>query len=444
MPSPRVLISAALAASAASSAPAFDYAAPGAFADSLCDVSFSDASGAVLEFDLRRVAAVNVSVPGGQGYQVTACGVLQLSCSGLVQNLSPGIQLDGDACYEVLATGPPLHELRDPANAATGGLFTRFQSAWTMASDGGKCGDWSPVLGREEGRKLVIEHLCNASLAPGVVVALSSGENPECTYTLTIASAAACGVTPRAQPAPPVVNPGGPAMPPWRPNAGPFAPFLCSPILADAAAKQWRFALQQLYKSGSDYTVTTALGTFALNVCGHTATTCTPPYAIEARSCGDRAALATTCSDAQPPHATPLPLSQANFGGLVVSWANGAAPPPEAQCAWANGTATACTAPCRTLAWGAPFFSLANASDGAAGGLVMAMQSSLVYADEPATTPRCGFDAEGNPLFSSVAVAIACDKSEATLVIDDVRASVADACSFTVLARASAACGVPA
>ncbi len=127
-----------------------------------------------------------------------------------------------------------------------------------------------------------------------------------------------------------------------------------------------------------------------------------------------------------------------------MSWANGAAPPPEAQCAWANGTATACTAPCRTLAWGAPFFSLANASDGAAGGLVMAMQSSLVYADEPATTPRCGFDAQGNPLFSSVAVAIACDKSETTLVIDDVRASVADACSFTVMARASAACGVPA
>ena len=113
MPSPRVLISAALAASAASSAPAFDYATPGAFADSLCDVSFHDASGAVLEFDLRRVAAVNISVPGGQGYQVTSCGVLQLSCSGLVQNLSPGIQLDGDACYEVLATGPPLHELRD-------------------------------------------------------------------------------------------------------------------------------------------------------------------------------------------------------------------------------------------------------------------------------------------------------------------------------------------
>ena len=305
MPSPRVLISAALAASAASSAPAFDYAAPGAFADSLCDVSFHDASGSVLEFDLRRVAAVNVSVPGGQGYQVTSCGVLQLSCSGLVQNLSPGIQLDGDACYEVLATGPPLHELRDPANAATGGLFTRFQSAWTMASDGGKCGDWSPVLGREEGRKLVIEHLCNASLAPGVVVALSSGESPVCTYTLTIASAAACGVAPRAQPAPPVMNPGGPAMPPWRPNAGPFAPFLCSPILADAAAKQWRFALQQLYKSGSDYTVTTALGTFALNVCGHTATTCTPPYAIEVRTC-DRAALVAAPlavaarSDAQP------------------------------------------------------------------------------------------------------------------------------------------------
>jgi hypothetical protein len=74
----------------------------------------------------------------------------------------------------------------------------------------------------------------------------------------------------------------------------------------------------------------------------------------------------------------------------------------------------------------------------------MAMQSSLVYADEPATTPRCGFDSQGNPAFPSVTVTIACDKSEATLVVDDVQASVADACSFTVLARASAACGVPA
>ena len=215
-PSRALLAAAALAASAAAAAPAFDYAAPGAFADSLCDVSFRDASGAVLEIDLRGVAAVNVSVPGGQGYAVTPCGVLQLSCAGagLVQSLSPGIQLDGDACYEVLATGPPLHELRDPTNAATGGLYTRFQAAWTMASDAGKCGDWNPALGREEGRKLVIEHLCNASLAPGVVVALSSGESPVCSYTLTIASAAACGMAPRAQPAPPVVNPGGaPASP---------------------------------------------------------------------------------------------------------------------------------------------------------------------------------------------------------------------------------------
>ena len=136
--------------------------------------------------------------------------------------------------------------------------------------------------------------------------------------------------------------------------------------------------------------------------------------------------------------------SQANFGGLVVAWANGVAPPPETRCAWTNGSATPCTAPCRTLGWGAPIFSLANASDGAAGGLVMALQGSLVYADEPASTPRCGFDAQGNPLFPSVAVAIACDKSAATLVVDDVQADVADACTFLVKARASAACGVPA
>jgi hypothetical protein len=420
----RALVAAAAAAAAplsARAAPAFSYAAPGAFADSLCDVSFADAAGRVFEFDLRGVAAVAVNVSGGQGYQVAACGVLALSCAGqgLVTDIAPAVQLDGNGnCYETLATGPPLHELRDPANAATGGLVTRFQSAWTMSSDGRKCGDWNPAHGREMGRTLVIEHLCNASMAPGAVVAVASSEAPACTYTLTIASAAACGAVPRSQPAPPVVNPAGaPTTPPWAPGAGPYAPYVCSPTLADASGAKYAFALASLFSADADYVVKGADGTsYALNVCGNTRTTCMPAYSVAA-----------------------------SFGALVAAWPGGAPPPPDAKCSWANGTTAPCTPPCRTLGEGAPLFSLLNASDGAAGGLLMAVQSELVSGDEPAIYQTCGYDGNGDALFPSVAAAIKCDPSVATLALDGVSCSSgADgSCVFTVQARSSKACGAP-
>ena len=87
-------------------------------------------------------------------------------------------------------------------------------------------------------------------------------------------------------------------------------------------------------------------------------------------------------------------------------------------------------------------WSLADAANGATGGLVMALQGDLASADEPAAFPRCGWDANGDPLFPSVTAVIACDLAVATLKIDTVNASATDAaCSYAVMARSSAACG---
>ena len=389
----------------------YDYVAPGAFADNLCSLSLRDAAGQDYVFDLRGVATVNGSAGG---ISAVPCGVFPLECAlvPIPQPLGAGVQLSGPwSCFFPLSSGPPLHALADASNAASGGLVTTFQAAWRQTSDGEECHDFDPVRGRDAGRRLVISHACDATAAPGAVKFLGSVEDPVCTYTLSISSLAACG-TKAAAPAP-APNPPTPAAPAWAPNAGPFAAYLCNPVLSDAGGGKWRFAFQQLFSRGSDYSVTTPLGTFALNVCGYTQTTCTPAYAVAA-----------------------------NFGALVVQWAGGAPPGPAAACTWGNGTAAACTAPCRTLAEGAPVFSLANASNGATGGVVMALQGELVSADEPASTPRCGFDASGDPLFPHVTVRIACDASVPTLKVDGVQATAdADACAYVVMARASAACG---
>ena len=318
------------------------------------------------------------------------------------------------SCFFALSSGPPLHALADASNAASGGLVTTFQAAWRQTSDADECHEWDPARGRDSGRKLVISHACDPTASPGAVAFLGSVEDPLCTYTISISSLAACG-TKAAAPAP-APNPPAPAAPAWIPNAGPFAPYLCDPVLSDAKGSSWRFSFHQLFSRGTDYTVATPLGTFALNVCGYTQAVCTPAYSVAA-----------------------------NFGALVVQWAGGAPPAGPAACAWGNGTAATCTAPCRTLAEGAPVFSLANASNGGAGGIIMALQGELVSADEPAGTPRCGFDANGDPLFPHVIVRIACDPSVSTLKVDDIQATVSDdACAYVVMARSSAACGAAA
>ena len=398
----------------------YDYASGGAFADNLCNLAFTDANATTWSFDLRSVAMANGT---SSGYGLAPCGVVNLACAMLPvpAPFGAGVQLSGaGTCFFPLSVGPPLTALLDPANAATGGLVTTFGAAWTQLSNGATCNDWSPERGREEGRKLVLVHGCDPKAAPGAVTYLGVTEDPQCVYTALLSSSAACGVKVAAEAAAaaaqPVPNPPAPALPPWAPNAGPMAPYLCSPVLADSAGKRWAFSLQGLFLRGADYTSTTALGSFALNVCGNTAATCTPAYGV-----------------------------RANFGGLVVSWAGGAAPPAGTACTWANGTAAPCSAPCRTLGEGAPMWSLADAANGATGGLVMALQGELVSADEPAAYPRCGWDVNGDPLFPSVTAVIACDAAVATLKIDTVNASATDAaCSYVVVARASAACGAAA
>ena len=138
----------------------------------------------------------------------------------LATDLAPGVQLNGGDCYETLATGPPLHALQDPANAATGGIITTFAPSWTVGSDMGQCGTFDPVKGRELGRSLVLRHGCNASMAVGEVVVLGGNEAPECTYTMDLMSAAACGVPFAPSPTSGPANPLAPVEPAWAPGAG--------------------------------------------------------------------------------------------------------------------------------------------------------------------------------------------------------------------------------
>ena len=149
-----VAAAAALAAAASATTP-YDYAAPGAFLDSLCDLTFTDAGGAAFEIDLRPVATVNGTASGGgNSFVFTPCGIVNLACSALPipQPYGAAVQKNGDwSCYFALSSGPPLHQLTDPANAASGGITTFFGAAWLQASNPDKCGDWDPVKGREEG-----------------------------------------------------------------------------------------------------------------------------------------------------------------------------------------------------------------------------------------------------------------------------------------------------
>ena len=405
-----------LAASAFASTP-YDYpSANTAFLPFLCDLVIMDSSGKPFEFDLTPVAGINLTVNGGETYMIDACGVTPFvtNLPGSVGSLAPGIQLSQE---EVLAIGPPLHSLIDPNNAATGGLRTTFAPAWTASSDGAKCGDWDPVRGRERGRFMVINHFCNQSMTSGTIISLGVTENPECVYNFEIESAAACGIFPPSPNISTINSPTNPE-PNWSPGAGPFANYLCNPALPTSSGKFVSFNFSALFSS-SDYLFNASDGTsYALNVCGYTNTICSPSYNVKA-----------------------------NFGELVAFWPNGTPPPEGTVCTFSNGTATKCTAPCRTLGEGAPMFSLIDPSDGLTGGVRMALEGELVYADEPAAYQTCGFDSLNNPLYPSVAVDLICDgtvgknqlKIQNAVQTQD---PTTGACSFVVTATTGAACGV--
>jgi hypothetical protein len=396
----------------------YDYPTANApFLPYLCDIVLQDSSGKPFQFDLTPVGGINLTISnGGESYMIDACGVTPFvtNLPGSVGTIAPGIQTSQN---EVLAIGPPLHSLIDSNNAATGGIRTTFSPAWTASSDGAKCGDWDPLRGRERGRFMVLNHYCNPSMSPGSIKSLGVSESPECVYNFQLESAAACGVNP---PSPNItsINSIANPEPQWAPGAGPFADYLCNPVLSTSSGKFFSFNFSALFSS-SDYKFTASDGTsYALNVCGYTHSVCTPSYNV-----------------------------RANFGELVAFWPNGSQPPQGTVCSFSNGTVTDCTPPCRTLGEGAPQFSLIDPTNGATGGVIMALEGEIVYADEPKEYQTCGFDAQNNPLYPSVSVNLMCDTTvgKSQLKIQNAvqtQDPTSGACSFVVTATTGAACGI--
>ena len=392
----------------------YDYVSSGAFSRYLCDIVLTESSGKLFEFDLTPIAGINLTIQGGESYMIDACGVTNFVATlpGSVESLSPGVQIQQN---EILGIGPPLHSLIDSNNAATGGIRTTFAPAWTASSDGAKCGDWDPIRGRERGRFMVMNHFCNSSMALGEIIALGVTENPECTYNFELSSAAACGITP---PNPNItsINTASSPVPNWSPGAGPFASYLCNPVLQTTSGKVLHFNFSALFSS-SDYIFAASDGTsYALNICGYTNTVCTPSYNV-----------------------------RANFGELVAFWPNSNLPPSGTVCSFSNGTVTSCTKPCRTLGEGAPSFSLIDPTN-STGGVTMALEGEIVYADEPRQYQTCGFDSLNNPLYPSVSVNLMCDNSIGSNTLKITSATqqqdpITGACTFLITASTSAACG---
>jgi hypothetical protein len=424
-------VGAALALSAASP---YDPITAGLYADqSLCVFQLSDANGQAYQYDLRPVGAEVMTFKTQQYvYEFSPCGIAAPACTppyGQYWPLSAGYQTQGGpgsgTCWdqinnsyvpcsgtcEGLAVGPPQHQLLDPNNAATGGISTSYAGMWTPNSDSEKCGNIDPVRGKELGRSLEIVHICSPNMPPGVVNVTSQSENPACHYIFNVLSSAACGVK-VSQPNPPLPGPS-PALPVWAPGAGPMAPYLCSPNLTDTSGKKWGFSFSQLFNPTQDYSVTGSDGTaYNFNICGYTSTTCTPSYSVAA-----------------------------NFGGVVATWGPANPPPSGATCYWANGTQATCTNDCRTLGEGAPSWSLANPSNGATGGVTMALQGEFAYADEP-TSHICGFDPYLNPVPASVTITLSCDPSTPAnkLAVTGVT-SGPSICTYNIQAKTAAACG---
>ena len=401
---------------------------PGAFPPYLCSFSLADQTGSAFAFDLRPVGSQAVSTDNGYNYTLSVCGVVSgFACNptwGVPWPFAPAHQLTNDKppggqCYnnalestapctqycEPAGRGVPLHALQNPSNAATGGLITTFADVRTGNNDLGGC-PFDEHLGRELGRSLQIVHNCDASIPAGTVKLLGVGENPVCNYVATVASAAACGVK-TAGMLPPA---GGPAVPPSTPGAGPVAPYLCSPSLADTAGKSWGFSLSQLFNGSADYVASDANGTaYHFNVCGNARQVCSPAYAVEG-----------------------------SWGGVVASYA-ASPPPPGAKCLLANGTTTNCTSGCHTAADGVPLWKLTAPANGATGGVTMLLQGLYVSADEPAAH-QCRWDPHGDAIAMDVHVDIACDASTPanTLVVTG-PVVVTAGCHYAIPAKSAAA-----
>jgi hypothetical protein len=206
--------------------------------------------------------------------------------------------------------------------------------------------------------------------------------------------------------------PGTPALS-TAPGAGPFAPYLCQPALADAGGKDWAFNLSGLYNPLADY-VTVGAGnlSFAFQVCGQAATLCTPHYSVRFNSGPAVVAFPTTSHPLDP-------------------------------CYFTNGTVAPCSASdCAVPAWSTPVWGLLDPTNGATGGVSLTFQGTDVLADDPRQCPSDPVSGAVQPM--QWELQIACDAAVPASQLKVATASEAAPCVFVVEASSAAACGLAA
>jgi hypothetical protein len=323
---------------------------------------------------------------------------------------------------EALGQGPPLWGLLPPGAGGSGGgtagapsgVASSFLGTRTETADPAKCG-FDPGTGTEVPRSTVVAYLCDATVPPGAVRVVGVAEAPQCTYTMTVRTAAACPVKlPAGGPPLPPAGPPMPAPPPGAalPPPGAFAPYLCEPVLPDSAGKLWAYNLSALYRAPGqgDYAFDQpGRGNFSFNVCGYAASTCAPSYPVAA-----------------------------NYA-VAVQYLSPAPPPAGTQCYLTNSSGAACTPDCEPLTAGGPLFSLFSPGVGGTGLNISFSGVAPVAADPHVCPPD---PVTGLPLPRTWRISISCDSSmpPGQLRVGGVAAT--GPCGTEAVASSADACGV--
>lgn len=408
---------------------------PGPFDEYLCKPQLADDAGHAWAFDMTPVATANfsfVNVPLRYSFIVAGCGVLDSPCLpgwDVEWTYAPVLQFfaeslgSGTTCWdpaanatapctnqcEALARGAPQWSLLDASNASAG-LSVTFASVFEPPGghpDPMQC-PFDPVFQTASPRTVVINYACDPTVPAGQIVAGTAVEGPTCTYTVTASTAAACPTrsTTKALLPPPSV----PAVPEGG-NTEPYAPYLCQPVLADAAGYNWAFNFTGLYRAaGSEYSfaIPDRNTSYSLNVCGYSSALCAP-YQYQVQS---------------------------NWGAATMFW--GAPGQPDTNCSLINnGTIVPCTMNCEVLAAGAPVWNLLDATNGKSGGVALQYWGLTRLSFDPFS---CPVTKGGTEMAMGVYFNIACDPAAKELVISTVEE--ASPCTYTVVAAAAAACGV--
>lgn len=291
-----------------------------------------------------------------------------------------------------------------------------FAAASTSSGDFGKC-SVDPRTGGETGRSMIVQYQCDPTVPAGTVKPLSAFENPECSYNIIASTAAACPVKANAPPS------GLPAPGPAQPlpagygaffngPSGPFAPYLCNPVLKDSTGASYSYNLASTYTgaAGWDWNVTSPSGTkYSFQLCGYANTLCVPSGYN----------------------------TFANYGTAVETLASGT--PSNGPCIATNGSYVPCTQDCHVLANNAPAWSLINPADGTAG-----ITATYTPAETTSTDPyACPFDPVNfQPTPRQLTINVKCDQTvpAGTLVFDGV--AEPSTCYYVASARSATACGV--